>query len=232
VRLPRLVRRAALDAALDLIRFAVDTSPSLDYQPLPWLGRHRVRRETGTDSRWRAIEPALQERRVAAAVDVGANVGWFSIKMALVGIRTLAVEQEPKYYRTLLYARRRLALRNLAVLVARVDRDSVQILPSTDAVLFLSVWHHIVRHDGLEAGSEVLRQLWARCRGALFFESGESELPPGWGLPPLLPSPDEFYASYLAAVCAGSEIRNFGRHVAVTSNGEYCQRTLWAVLRR
>src|SRR5690606_6431801 len=60
---------------------------------------------------------------------------------------------------------------------------TVRKLPEVDTVICLSIWHHWVRHLGLESASEILRVLWSRARGALFFDTGEGEMPIYYNLP-------------------------------------------------
>src|SRR3954447_6857586 len=103
----RLIRRDSVDRAIDWMRFRLDTFPRLDYQPLPWLGLERAARSAGTDSRWTAMAAVLDEVNPASALDIGANVGWFTHKLASRGVPVVGVESNPKYYRTALYALRR-----------------------------------------------------------------------------------------------------------------------------
>ena len=224
--------RAQLDAAIDSLRFRIDTFPALDYQPLPWLGVEKARRDAGSRSRLDAIVGRLDSiGGVRTALDVGANVGWFSINLVQRGIQVVAVEQDAKYYRPMLHARARLRLDDLSVMVLGVDDRTVQMLPSADATLFLSVWHHVVRHRGLEAASAVLRALWDRTSRVLFFETGAAELPSEWGLPKLEPTPREWLVAYLERTCSQGKVGFLGMHPALSPSGDAVQRELFAVER-
>jgi len=225
------VTRETADQGLDRLRFTLDTTPALDYHPLPWLGKERGQRVGGTESRWRQIEAAASELGVTSAVDVGANVGWFSISLARLGISTLAIEREPKFFRTLLYARSELDLDQLSVLVTNLDQKSLAAVPKADLLLFLSVWHHMVRALGYSAALEILGELWARTEQVMFFDTGEDELPSYYGMPTLEPSPDEFFTGVLEQACPGGVVVRCGRHDAFAPNGEPCQRTLYAIFR-
>lgn len=222
--------RVRIDQGIDWFRFQLDTLPRLNYQPLPWLGKPKASRSEGTETRWVQINDLLAQHQVATAMDIGANVGWFSIQLSYKGVQTLAVELVPKYLRTILFARDRLHLNNLSLMALSVDEESVVLLPRVDATLFLAVWHHIVRYRGLAAGDAVLRQIWDRTGKVLFFETGEEETPSDWGLPSMSPSADAFFRDYLGEHCPGGRVLHLGKHAAVGPSGP-CERTLWAVIR-
>ena len=106
-------RRAKIDKVLDWIRFKVDTFPTLDYQPLPWIGVNKAGRSTGTKSRWEQIAPLLKETQAKSLLDIGCNVGWFSISASKMGLSVIGIETMPKNYRTFLFARDKLKLSNV-----------------------------------------------------------------------------------------------------------------------
>lgn len=225
------VRRRLLDEGLDRMRFRLDTFPRPDYQPLPWLGLDRARRDTGSEARFAAILPLLRELDVRTAVDVGCNVGWFSFRLAEAGIATVGVESDPRYYRTALYAARRVGRRDVGFLVLEVDERTVDLLPNADCVLFLSVWHHVVKRAGLDAATALLGRLWERTRTVLVFETGEREMGPEYRLPAFDPEPAAWLERYLAAACPGGSVRQLGRHPAFAPDGRACSRSLVAVVR-
>ena len=224
--------RKQINSILDRLRFEFDMFPSSDYQPLPWLGKDRARFRGGAVDRWNALEPLLKELNVSSALDAGANVGYFSIRMARSDISTVAVESDPRCYRSLLYAKNKLDVRNLAVLINHIDRSTAQTLPTVDAVLFMSVWHNIIRETDLENATDILRALWEKCRHVLVFESIEVGMKAHSRLPAMDPSPEEFFRRYLGDTCSGCiEIRRLGRFSGFEPYGPNDQRTLWAVIR-
>ena len=227
---PPFIRRRHIDAAIDWARFRLDMFPAPDYQALPWLGLNRAKRNAGTESRWEVMLPLIEESGVGSAVDIGCNVGWFSIQLARRGIVTTGIESSAKYYRTALYARDKLRLENLGILAATLTPDSTALLPSADCFLFLSVWHHLVRQYGIEPASALARHVWERTGRVLFFESGEDEMP-GSYLPPLQPNAREWFERYLAHTCEGGQVRHLGEHRAFAPDGRLCFRNLYAVVR-
>jgi hypothetical protein len=202
-------------------------------QSLDWLsfGLRRAGRAEGVDSRMAAVMELLERHEVRTALDVGCNIGAFSFALARRGISTLGVEDNPHYYRTALYAARRLRITNFALLVCQVNDETLWLLPQADLVLFLSVWHHTVRSLGLERASRFVTGLWERTGWALLFETGEREMPAEFGLPEMDPDPRSWIDSYLTSVCPGGTVEHLGEHRAVAPDGTKCLRNLYAVVR-
>jgi hypothetical protein len=126
---------------------------------------------------------------------------------------------------------KRLRLQNVACLDLEVTPATVSLLPSTDAVVFLSVWHHMVRHLGLAGASDVLGQLWAGTRQLLFFDTGELEMPARYRLPDMSPNPRRYLHTYLAEQCPDGRVEHLGQHAAFTPQGRPCLRNLFVVVR-
>jgi len=238
--LRELVRRRRVDDPLDWLRFRLDTFPrreslrrlsSTGYQPLPWVGLEGGKRAAGTESRWHAISSVLDEVHPISALDLGCNFGYFTLALGERGIPTVGIEIDPTAYRTALYARRKSGLDHVAILVLRLELPTVDLLPSADAVLFLSLWHHLVQAHGLEGATAVLERVWEHTRRVLFFDTGESEMPPSYGLPRMTPDARTWLTSYLTETCPGAELRHLGVHAAFAPDGSPCTRNLLAVLR-
>ena len=232
-RLLRRVRaRKALDDLLDHLRFRIDTFPNGLYQPVRSLPRSAVTRSRGSESRWGAMAPIIRAQGVESALDIGACEGYFAIEAAEAGIPTIAVESAPINYRTMLFAVKRSRTRNVGVLVMEVTPENVSTLPFADCVLCLSIWHHLVRSHGLEQATAMLTAIWERSRKVMFFDTGEREMTPDYGLPSMSPDPRSWLADYLAGTCAGSRVEHLGVHAAFDPRGNPCRRNLFAVHRR
>jgi hypothetical protein len=237
-----LAPRARLDAALDWLRFRIDTFPRrgplvrlswVGYQPLPWVGIEESRRTEGTMSRWRAISSVLDEDvpDSRTALDLGANAGFFTASLAHRGIATLAIEADDVALRTAVYSLRRSGLSNAGVAMLRLSSGSIGLLPEVDVVLFLSLWHHFVKEYGLDEAKALLADVWERSRRVLFFDTGEGEMPPDYRLPEMQPDPETWLAGLLSEICPGGSVRQVGRHEAFAPDGRTVERNLFAVLR-
>lgn len=224
--------RTRVDQAIDLFRLRLDTFPDGIYQPVPslpgWLG---VTRAEGTESRWRAMSEVLDRVPVETGLDVGANVGYFCVQLASRGVHTIALEPEPRLVRTAQLAVRRSGLDNLGVLSLGVGPDNMDMVPPTDCVVYLSVWHHMVRWHGEERASAMLTELWEGTGKVLFFDTGEQEMPADYNLPDMSPDPRQWLSDYLSRVCPGSRVEHLGLHAAFDAEGAPCQRNLFAVIR-
>lgn len=213
--------RAAIQGLLDACQFRFDIFPELHYQPLPLLGLRSAKRSTGTIERWKAIEASLvEDEAIHTALDIGCNVGYFCFSLAQRGIVTLGIDVDDRVLRIARHASKRLSTSGVGWCHLELSKTTLPLLPEVDLVLLLSVWHHWVREFGFENASAMLSMTWARCNRVLFFETGETEMPEGFGLPDMRPSPEKWIASYLADLCSGAGVKCIGRFKAFGAGGD------------
>ena len=156
---------------------------------------------------------------------------WFPIQLGRRGVTAIGVESAPPLYRTALYAVRRSRAENVGILALRATPQTAQALPAADCVLLLAVWHHFVRDYGLDGATEILRMIWSKTAQVLFFDTGESEMPPEFGLPDLVPDPRRWLEGYLERTCEDGRVRHLGLHDALAPDGKPVKRNLLAVVR-
>lgn len=227
----RFVTKDGIDDVLDRVRFRIDTFLYGIYQPVPSLPTGRATRGGGSESRLEAILPVVREQAVESAVDIGACEGYFSIMLGEAGVPTIALEGDPPSYRTAIYAVRRSGLEDVGVLALLLTPSNVVAVPAADCMLCLSIWHHFVRYHGLDAATEMMETIWARTQKVLFFDTGENEMTPEYGLPAMTPDPRSWLGGYLAETCSGSRLEHLGTHRAFDPAGRPCERNLFAVIR-
>lgn len=220
-----------INGLIDYIRMKLDSFPILDYQPLPWIGLNRAKRDAGVLSRWSVIEAQLDKLDVKSNLDIGCNVGYFSISIARKGINSIGVEGNPKYYRMLQYTIQKLELENIGVITWQLNENSIDLLPEADSVLFLSIWHHFVKYQGFESATKVLEKLWSKSNKVMFFETGELEMPSDYNLPDMKPDPQKYISDYLADTCKNSKIEFLGKHKAFSPSNQIIDRNMFAVIR-
>jgi hypothetical protein len=226
----RLGLRSKVDGAFDWARLQVDRRTDPNYQPL--TERDRSSRGVGTLTRWSAIRAVVDELEPRSAIDIGCNIGWFAAELAELGIPTIGVECHPPYYRTALYRRSRSRLPDLGVLVFEMTPANIELLPTADCTLHLSVWHHLVMIYGVDDATSMLASTWEHTRKVLFFETGETEMPASYGLPDMGAEPAAWLADYLAGVCVGGDVRHLGRHHGGGADDDRAyRRNLFAVVR-
>ena len=227
----KLLRREWVDAVVDRARFELDKRPSLDYQPLPWLGIEKARRDAGVATRWDQIAKAATVSEARTALDIGSNAGFFPLSLGHMGVHAVGVERDPKLVRLFLYAIKRSKLANVGALSLSVTPDSVSLLPTADLVIFVSVWHHFARHYGLGAATEMLRVVWSKTGKAMVFETGEKEMPACYNLPDFGDDPEAVIRVFLLRHCEGSSVEHLGRHDAFAPDQSRHLRNLFLVRR-
>ncbi len=225
--------RGAVDSIIDSVRLRLDQTGLRSYQPppMPLRAARPARRAAGTESRWLAMLPLIHAVKPVTALDIGCNAGWFTMRLASLGVATIGVESDPPMYRTAIHAARRLGGAPAAVMVLRVDPQSAILLPGSDLVLLLSVWHHMVRDFGLAAADRILETAWSRTGQVLFFETGQAECAAEFGLPDMGSDPRAWIEEHLGRLCADGEAIHLGDHAAFAPDGAPCRRDLFAVIR-
>jgi SAM-dependent methyltransferase len=154
--------------------FRLAKGPGGTYQPVE-IGGRRYANVRDSDARWQAISHVLQARDVRNVLDVGCAEGWF-VRRAAAEHNCFAIDIE---------ATDRVIVGELARLHDRVPRaatvrafmtpDAIRALPQFDAVLCLSVLHHVIRGFGIAAAEQFLRALASRVGKVLIFEIGTAD---------------------------------------------------------
>lgn len=220
------IRTFLQERVFDPLQFQYDTFPRLPYQPLPALSKGGARRSDGTVQRWAVIEEQIRGDAITSAMDVGCQVGYFGFELAARDIPTLGVDLEERALRIARYAARKTGADDVGFLNLHVSPKTVDLLPEVDLVLVMSIWHHWVRAYGLEGATSILERLWKQCRVTMFFETGENEMPADYGLPEMVPTPEEWLGTYLQRTCAGAEVVHLGRFKAFAPGGDNTRDTV------
>lgn len=199
----RLERRAEVAAGMLIYN---------PYQPIPWLGKLGGKRYVGTFARWDAIEKVIPPPP-RSVLDIGSNIGFFSLKLAERGYIVIGVEAGWGAYRLGGSLRDTLDLDNVACLKMTIQPSNIDALPSVDIMLFLSVFHHWILAYGFEEASMMLGVLLNKTKEMLFFETGQST-DPGVApyltvLPDMKPDPRTWMTNFLLEVGA-SEVQYLG----------------------
>lgn len=124
---------------------------------------------TDNEERWAFIHSHLSSD-VESLVDIGCADGFFVEKAAAAGIFVSGIEGNQSRVDR---ARNRTSeYDNVDITHKYLAPDNIDNLPSSDAVLFLTVHHHWIRQYGWEAAAEMFRNL-SRQTDIVFYE------PPG-----------------------------------------------------
>ena len=197
---------AKFSKMLQMVVIAIERQRTT-YQPVPWLGTKSSKREKSTFDRWQAIHEDLSLEK-GTMVDIGCNVGFFTMKFAEKGFFSLGIDGDSE----------NIYVANLARQVGKVDQsafmncfltpDNVTDLPDVDVITFFSVWHHWIGLYGLDKARAMLAVLWSKTKHSLYFEGGEDTEIDILGVNT---KPQDWILEELRAVCQDAEISILGR---------------------
>lgn len=211
--------KATFQKVIDEVQFQYDVFPKSDYQPLPWVGINQANRGEGTNARWKAIETSLTGLSLHSGMDIGCNFGYFCFALAQKGVAMLGVDMDSRYIRIARYASGKIGVAKVGLCQMEINTATVALLPSVDLTLLLSVWHHWVRAYGLTQATQILSAVWQKTEQVLFFETGETEMTPDFGLPAMGASSQKWVEDYLTTVCVGAKIVQLGQFKAFAPLG-------------
>ena len=170
------------------------------YQPVRAHGRELAKGERQCTDRWRLLRAHLEQWKSRSLLDLGCAEGYFVRAAAEHGCFALGVDAD---IRRLSVARAAASLdkiRGAGFIYADLSPPFLASLPSVDAVLFLSVLHHIMYEHGLEYARTMMAEVRRLTRHFLLFDMGQSnERHHEWSamLPDMGPDPSIWIASFL-----------------------------------
>jgi hypothetical protein len=171
----KLGRRGRVRLALRYVVRLIRADQSYFYQPVTIGGRTY---EGFRDSapRWDAISGQIQEYGVGSILDIGCAEAWL-LRQAATEHGCFGLGVEGTHPRVLAgeVARLHDEAPRYAVIQAMLTPDDIRRLPVCDMVLCLSIVHHIIRQDGLDAGREFLRAAASRATRAVVFDMGTAD---------------------------------------------------------
>jgi len=227
--------RDYIQGGLTSLQYYFDLFPRLYYQPLPWVGLHNARRAEGTLERWKIIEASLRNYSVQSAVDIGCNVGFFCFSLADKGISSIGIDIDERALRIARAVAKKTGMSHVGFSNQFVTPQSVSLIPHADVMIFLSVWHHWVKRYGMDTAMKMLSEIWNACDQVMYFESGQNEMSPDFGLPNIGPNAEDWIIELLSRACPNSTIYALGQCKAFGVGGNeqtnFAFRTLFAVER-
>ena len=173
------------------------------YHPIQLANGHLRRGERSCDDRWELIGPALSRHRIGTVLDLGCAEGFFVRQAATIeGCIALGVDAD---IRRLTVAQTASALDeryNAGFMLARITAEFIDRLPEFDAVLFLSVLHHIMAERGESYARDLMQRLRRKTKALMIFDMGQSnEIGQTWSrhLPAMGAEPQRWIAGFLAS---------------------------------
>lgn len=141
------------------------------YQPI--FGDSNKNGERACIDRWQKIEPHLP-RTAFSFLDIGSQLGFFTLSAARHGAIALGIERVMTFYRVAEAARRQSKIKSAAFLNIEFNQDSLGRIPAMQVVCFMSVFHHWVNDWGEQVAVGMLRKLCDRTQ-MLIFETGQPD---------------------------------------------------------
>ncbi|MFT4570118.1 MAG: O-antigen chain-terminating methyltransferase [Hyphomicrobiaceae bacterium] len=145
------------------------------YQPVLVAGTHS---DSARDCqlRWDAIEKVLDSSGAQSLVDLGCSEGYYVVQAALKGLPfAMGVDFDQRRAFTCMNQVILNDLQHAGFMMGSVDLDFVKAIPRFDAVIFLSVLHHLLYQRGEEFCQELLVALREKVGKVMFFEMGQSD---------------------------------------------------------
>jgi len=137
-----------------------------NYQPILQTTGKRI-----SEDRWEKISQNIS-KDASLCLDIGCNTGYFSNKIARIGIFTIGIDTEIK---NIILANTQYSAINLVFKDYNINPESVQYLPNSDVLILLSVFHHLVKYNGQEEAIEMLKIIASKCQKQMFFETGQPD---------------------------------------------------------
>jgi SAM-dependent methyltransferase len=175
-RIRAVLRGMRWGLALGLIKsaFYVAKAGGRPYEPVE-IGGRRFANVRDSDERWQAVAAVLRQHHVANVLDVGCAEGWFVRRAATdcncfaIGIEATDVSIVGELSR--LYDR----APRMATIRAFMTPDELRNLPKFDAVICMSVVHHVFRAFGMASAEQFVKALASRVDKVLIFEIGTAD---------------------------------------------------------
>jgi len=162
-------------------KYLVD-KPKLLYQPLPWCGIETAKRDNGCRQRLEMILRGMGEAK-GSVLDVGSAVGFFSISLAERGCYVTGIEVNRRKFEIAQCVAAIAKVQPVSFVNLKLTAETINLLPTYDFTLCLSIWHHWVRYFGFDEAMLILESLWDRTKDRMFFETGLDELPAYFNMP-------------------------------------------------
>ena len=183
------------------------------YQPL--IGHHGAfsAGERECEMRWDNIRKVLEPLSIKNLFDIGCGEGYYVIR-ATRELNCYALGVEADYSRACV-AQNQISYWNVnraAVICDEISVDTIDKLPIFDAIIFLSVAHHIMFSFGEDYCQGFMKRLHGHTRKALIFEMGQSdEANAKWAksLPDMGINPHEWIRKFLLS-CGYADVMKIG----------------------
>jgi O-antigen chain-terminating methyltransferase len=170
------------------------------YQPVLVAGAHTTSARD-CQVRWDAIEKVLEATEAKSLVDLGCSEGYYVVQAARKGLPfAVGVDFDQRRAFTCMNQVILNDLQHAGFMMGSVDPAFIAALPRFDAVIFLSVLHHLLYQRGQDFCHDLLVALREKVGKVMFFEMGQSdETKESWAkqVPDMGPDPHAWIERFL-----------------------------------
>ena len=165
-----------------------------------------------------AILAALPDQPLTS-LDIGCDIGFFTFALAGRGGLCIGVDGNRNAVMTARGLASLNGCANALFTEALVTPDNADRFPGTDVLICLSIFHHWVRHYGLEGGTKILKTLADKVDGYIVFDTGQSdETETSWAkeLSFMGDDPESWTGDMLRSI-GFADVRNLGKFSSAVS---------------
>jgi SAM-dependent methyltransferase len=183
------------------------------YQSILDHGFYENRSERDCDSRWQIIKNALIRYQPRNVMDIGCGEGYYAIRCAReMGTYSFGVEGDFARFCIANAQIESCLIRRCCIVFDEISTESLNKLPVFEAIIFLSVLHHMIYSYGLEYAKKFLIKLHSKISKVLIFEMGQSnEVAAKWAnlLPDMGTNPHAWIEALLLS-CGFKNVKKIG----------------------
>ncbi|MGA1199036.1 MAG: class I SAM-dependent methyltransferase [Candidatus Latescibacterota bacterium] len=122
-----------------------------------------------TQKRWEIIQKHI-DPTASSCLDIGCNTGFFSHAIASHNVFTIGFDSE---LRNTIVANAQYQRPNLMFKNLELTPETTPLLPESDIIIFLSVFHHLVKYYEEAGAKKILKEIAQKCQKQIFFETGQ-----------------------------------------------------------
>jgi hypothetical protein len=141
------------------------------YQPIPFKEFNKVNADRNCDIRWNLVKNYLCECQ--NMIDLGCNIGFYVFESSKVGIYSTGIDNHIYNIEMANELATLYMIKNASFKYGDINSNLTRQLPSHDACIFFSVFHHIVYNYGFLEADKVMRHIYLLTKKYLFFETGQ-----------------------------------------------------------
>ncbi len=192
------------------------------YEPI-MISKKLYKSNREWEKRWKAISEIIKEYDIKNLMDIGCSEGWF-LRRAAEDFSCFAIGIEASKPTLMLAETARLydLVEGMAIIKCKLNADTATSLPKCDAILCLSVLHHVVRENGFDNARKFLKALATKTNKVFIFEMGTSEEHKlGWSKKmPLMKEGQEKFLITLLSNCGFKNIRQIAKTPGIKKDAD------------